>query len=85
MAASVYSRALLKAAEILGGQDALRRKLRVPAADLQKWIDDKAVPPAGIFLTVVDLIIEETAPPAGSEPADPPAPRDAAASTFDSL
>jgi hypothetical protein len=71
-----------KAAEIIGGQDKLCRHLRVPAAELQKWIDDKAVPPIGIFLRVVDFIIAETPPPAGSsEPADPSAPRDCSAAS----
>lgn len=78
MAATVYSRALKLAAELVGGQDKLGRHLRVPSADLQKWIDDKKVPPVGIFLRVVDLIIAETPPPAESSPGDPPAPRDCA-------
>jgi hypothetical protein len=77
VAASVYSRTLQKAAELIGGQAKLGRHLRVPAAELQKWIDDKAVPPMGIFLRAVDLIIEETPPPVDSGGSDePPAPRD---------
>jgi len=76
MAFSVYSRTLQKAADVIGGQANLCRHLRVPAADLQKWIDDKAVPPIGIFLRAVDLVIEETTPPADSGPGEPPAPRD---------
>lgn len=80
MAASVYSRTLQKAAELIGGQQKLCRYLHVPAADLQRWIDDRKVPPTGIFLRVVDLIIAETAPPAGStDPDEPSAPRDCAA------
>ena len=83
MASSVYSRALHKAAELIGGNAKLCRYLRVPAAELQKWIDDKGVPPIGIFLRVVDLVIEETPPPADSGPGEPPAPRDCS-STGDS-
>ena len=80
MASSVYSRTLVKAAELIGGREKLCRYLHVPAADLQKWIDDKAVPPKGIFLRVVDFLISETPPPAGtSEPDDSPAPRDCSA------
>lgn len=80
MAASVYSRTLQKAAELVGGRAKLCRHLRVPAADLDKWIADKAAPPIGVFLRAVDLIIEETPPPAESSgPGDPPAPRDCAA------
>jgi hypothetical protein len=77
VAASVYSRTLQKAAELIGGQAKLCRHLRVPAAELQNWIDDKVVPPIGIFLRAVDLIIDETPPPVdsgGSE--EPSAPRD---------
>jgi hypothetical protein len=81
VAASVYSRTLQKAAELMGGQPKLCRHLRVPAADLQKWIDDKAVPPMGIFLRAVDLIIDETPPPVDSGGSDePPAPRDCSSS-----
>lgn len=76
MASSTYTRALKLAAELIGGQAKLRRHLRVPAADLQEWIEDRSVPPMAVFLRVVDLIIEETAPPAESNPVDPPTPRD---------
>lgn len=81
MAASVYSRTFQKAAELIGGQQKLCRFLRVPAADMQKWIEDKAVPPIGIFLRAVDYIIAETpAPPASSDhPEDSSAPRDCSA------
>ncbi len=80
MAASVYSRALQKAVELVGGKVSLCRRLRVPVSELEKWISDKAIPPSGIFLKVVDLLIEETPPPPGSEPPDPPAPHDASSS-----
>jgi len=77
VASSVYSRTLQKAAELIGGRAKLCRFLHVPAAELEKWIGDKAVPPIGIFLRVVDFIIDETSPSAdSSDPADPSAPRD---------
>ena len=80
MAASVYSRALQKAAELIGGQQKLSRYLQVPAAELRSWIDDKKVPPKGVFLRVVDFIIAETPPPGGStDPEEPSAPRDCSA------
>ena len=77
MAASVYSRTFQKAAELIGGRAQLCRYLRVPANALQEWIDDRQIPPVGIFLKAVDYIIEETPVPGQSEPGDPPAPRDA--------
>lgn len=79
MAASVYSRTLQKAADLVGGRRKLCRLLEVPEADLQKWIDDKAKPPLGVFLRAVDLLIAETPAPPGGDDDDPgqaPSPRD---------
>ena len=81
MAATVYSRTLQKASELTGGHARLCRELRVPLADLEKWIADKAVPPIGIFLRAVDLILYQTPTPASdSGPDDPAPPRDCSAS-----
>jgi len=79
VAATVYSRALRKAAELIGGRAKLCRHLRVPMAELEQWIDDKAVPPIAIFLRAVDLVIEDTPAPGDSGPGEPPAPRDCSA------
>lgn len=81
MAASVYSRTFQKASELVGGRAKLCRALRVPSAELDRWIADEAVPPIGVFLRAVDLIIVETpAPSAGdsSDPGDAPAPQECA-------
>jgi hypothetical protein len=80
VAASVYSRTLTKAAELVGGRAKLCRLLKVPSGDLENWITDKAVPPTAIFLKAVDLIISETPAPSGDDsPPEPGAPRDCAA------
>lgn len=79
MTASVYSRALLRAAEFVGGRDKLARVLRVPKAELESWIAGAAKPPRDVFLRVVDLILDETAAEGGEAP-EPPPPRDAAGS-----
>ena len=81
MAASVYSRTLQKAAELVGGRKKLCRHLNVPQAELQRWIEDKATPPIGLFLRAVDLLIQETPAPPGHDAGDdgqPPSPRDCA-------
>jgi hypothetical protein len=79
MVAKVYSRTFQKAAELCGGQPKLARRLRVPLADLAKWIAGDAAPPLPIFLKAIDLVLDETAPPAGaSEPVEPEPPRDCA-------
>ena len=62
MAASVYSRALQKAAQLLGGREKLARILRVPSGDIGKWIADEAKPPREVFLRVIDLILDDSAP-----------------------
>lgn len=79
MARSVYSRTLQKAAEAAGGQKKLARLLRVPLAELEKWIGDKDEPPMSVFLKAVDLVLDDTTSSgAGSDPGEPPAPRDCA-------
>lgn len=81
MALSVYSRAFSRAAELVGGREKLEKILHVPAAELDRWIADRAKPPRDIFLRVVDLILDETAPAEGSGAQEPPASRDAAGSS----
>src|SRR2546426_2909392 len=80
VAPSVYSRAVRKAAELLGGREQLSRTLQVPLAEIEKWLADEAKPPREIFLRVVDLIIDDNgvadaSPPAGAPPAKECAPR----------
>jgi hypothetical protein len=77
VASSVYSRTLQKASELIGGHAKLCRHLRVPMPELEKWIAEKTVPPIGIFLRAVDLILAETpVPPSDTGSDDPAAPRD---------
>ena len=78
MAASVYSRAVQKAMDLIGGRERLARRLRVPKADIEQWIADKAKPPREIFLRIVDLILDETSMSSEGPDADTPPSRDAA-------
>jgi hypothetical protein len=79
MPASVYSRTLQKAADLLGGRNKLARMLRVPMKDLEAWIADEAKPPLNVFLRVVDLVIDDGGPaPSTGDPGDAQPPRDAA-------
>lgn len=79
MASKVYSRTFQKAAELCGGQKKLARYLRVPLADLEKWLAGSDTPPINVFLKAIDLVLDETSPPgSGSEPDDPAPPRDCA-------
>ena len=79
--ASVYSRALLRAAELIGGRDKLARVLGVSKADLDNWIAGEAKPPREVFLRAVDLILDETGPAGGPNDAPEPPPHDAAGSS----
>ena len=76
MRASVYSRAVRKAAELAGGREELARMLQVTLADVEKWILGEKKPPREVVLRVVDLLIEDS--PGSDAPAEPPAGRDAA-------
>ena len=82
MVASVYSRALQKAVELLGGRDKLAKVLQVPGADIDNWIAERGKPPREVFLRIVDLILDETGPASGAgESQEPPPSRDAAGSS----
>ena len=77
VASSVYSRAVRKAAELLGGREKLSRTLQVPLAEIEKWLADKGKPPREIFLRVVDLIIADNGV-ADAGPSDAPPAKDCA-------
>ncbi|HZE59445.1 MAG TPA: hypothetical protein VE085_02730 [Burkholderiales bacterium] len=81
MVASVYSRALSRAAELLGSREKLAKVLQIPAVEIDKWIADQGKPPREIFLRIVDLILDETRSGSDSDPQEPPPPRDAAGSS----
>jgi hypothetical protein len=74
--ASVYSRAVRKAAEMAGGREELARTLQVTLADVEKWILGEKKPPRDVFLRVVDFLIEDS--DGSDSPGEPPAGRDAA-------
>jgi GAF domain-containing protein len=60
MRPSVYTRALERAARILGGRDKLRDFLKVRDSQLNAWLGGTARPPADIFLKLVDLVSQES-------------------------
>jgi hypothetical protein len=79
MVPKVYSRTFQKAAELSGGAKKLAHELRVPLAELEKWMTGAATPPLPVFLKAIDLVLDETQPPGGlSEPDDSGSPRDCA-------
>jgi hypothetical protein len=55
-----YRAAVARAAALAGGVRALSLRLRLPAADLTRWILGTAKPSRGTYLRVVDFILEES-------------------------
>lgn len=55
--ATVYSRTLQRACEILGGVQPLAKQLGVEPAELARWIDARGQPPLGVFLAAVDIVL----------------------------
>lgn len=77
MTASIYSRALLKAAELVGGRAELARALQVPITEIDRWIAEEAKPPRETFLRIVDIILDETGGGGRDDTSGPPQGRDA--------
>lgn len=58
-----YRAALVRAAELLGGARPLCDRLHVPMSTLTLWLAGDGVPSMGVFLKVIDIIIEEGSRP----------------------
>jgi hypothetical protein len=57
---SIHARTLQKAAQLLGGDRALARYLKVPMPDLFVWMRPGAMsPPENVFLKAVDLVMND--------------------------
>lgn len=55
---SVHLAALQRAAEILGGREALAQYLDVPLQLLDLWLDGHTAPPPDVFLLAIDVVVE---------------------------
>ena len=55
---TVHARALQRAAELIGGNEALGRYLGVTPGKLELWRKGSIAPPGEVFLQVVDLLLE---------------------------
>ena len=56
---SVKARALHKAAGVVGGLLPLSRYLGVPDQAIREWMFDVGAPPNGVFLKVIELLLDE--------------------------
>ena len=57
---AVYIRTLQRALEIKGGADALATYLGTPVASIHIWQKGLAALPAGMFLKIVDIVIQDS-------------------------
>jgi len=51
--------ALVRASQLLGGARPLSDRLQVPLPELTRWLAGDGKPSIGIFLKVIDVLIEE--------------------------
>jgi hypothetical protein len=59
---TVYTRALHRACQILGGVEHLAAYLKVSRTMLHRWLDGEDVPPPSVFLKAVDLVLPTWGP-----------------------
>jgi hypothetical protein len=57
----IVSRALLKAAELVGGLTPLQQYLQVDRSELFRWLVGKGAPPEPVFLRVVEILLDPEA------------------------
>jgi hypothetical protein len=58
---SVQARALHRAVAIAGGLLPLAGYLKVPDQVIREWMFDVGAPPHGVFLRVIDLLLDQPA------------------------
>ena len=60
---SITARLLGRAAELVGGREALCHELQVPGTELDLWMAGARPMPRSLFLKVADLLLDEAATP----------------------
>ena len=53
------ARLLRRACDIVGGREGLAARLGVEMHSLEFWLSGRATPPERVFMTVVDLVLED--------------------------
>lgn len=66
---SISARLLRNAAEVVGGEAALRRELQVPEREFQRWLDGIDPLPRAVFLKLADILLAHRPPAAPYSPA----------------
>jgi hypothetical protein len=66
---TVYTRTMCRALDALGGPAQLSEALGASASEIHGWANGHAIPPPGIFLRAIDLLVQD-----GWNPRRPKAP-----------
>jgi DNA-binding transcriptional regulator YdaS (Cro superfamily) len=53
------ARLLRRACDIVGGRDGLATRLGVELHSLEFWLSGRATPPERVFMSVVDIVLED--------------------------
>ena len=53
------ARLMRRACDIVGGRERLANRLGVDAHSLEFWLSGRATPPERVFLSVVDVVLED--------------------------
>jgi hypothetical protein len=67
MDGELKARLLRRACEIAGGRDRLAARLDVEVHAIEFWLSGRATPPERVFLSVVDLVLEDDIARAGQD------------------
>jgi len=67
----VYVRTLQRAAELVGGEQALARRLKVTPSHLALWLQGVVSPPCDFFLKAADIVSEHEIQQLASRSAQP--------------
>jgi hypothetical protein len=59
-----YANLFRRAAELVGGEEELCRRLQVPAEQLASWLAGKTIPPNSATVAAVDILLKHLVPPA---------------------
>jgi hypothetical protein len=69
---TVYIQTLKRAAEIVGGEEELARRLKVTPSHLTLWIDGVVTAPGDVFLKAADIVSEQDLQELATKPGPAP-------------
>ena len=58
-----YRFTLARAAQALGGAQALCTRIAVPLREMTMWLEGKSTPPMYVFLRIIDILLDDSGKP----------------------